>query len=238
MTHPVRLCTAIFAAAITMTGLTACGGDNTAEAKQNSTVVVADVSGSAEMQSLRDSARAQFVSAVKALQAPGSVTLFAFNTKVGSTPCDPVVAKLAASDNSTRIEDDRSKLVAQAPSAAAPYFDCVRKAVSLDGTDVFGGFAEAANLLKNATGTKAIVMVTDGCNNSFGLVSCSAEVADPAWRAEKLKALPESLKPNLAGISVTISDLARGADLQSDQVQGLRALYTEYGALTGASIQF
>lgn len=217
--------------------LAACGGSGDAP-PQTGTVVVADVSGSAEKTGLRDDAAAQFGNAVESMGAPGKVALLAFNNEVGSATCPPVTVTLNWSDNSTEVQDNRAKLAAQAPAAAGPYFDCAKASVKKDASDVFGGIAEAATLLKDVPGAKAMVIVSDGCSNSYKVNTCAKGVADSGWRAEKLASLPDSLKPSLSGVSITFVGLARGTNLQSAQVQGLRSLYTEYAEAAGATITF
>jgi hypothetical protein len=170
------------------------------------------------------------------MDAPGTVTLMAFNTEVGSSKCPPVTVTLNDSDNSTEVADTRKKLASEAPGAVGPYLDCVRASALKDGTDVFGGFAQAATLLSSSAAKKSIVFVTDGCSYGYGAGTCSKNVVDPKWRAKAIAGLPATLKPSLAGTDVTIVGLARGTHLRSDEVQGLRSFYEEYAKTIGANL--
>ncbi len=229
-----RLRTAVVvaaAAAVTLGGLTACSDDPPAA---NGTVVLADVSQSANKGELVDSATSEFLAAVRSANAPATVTLYAFNTQVGSEDCKPLVATVKWDRNSTNVDDEKAKLVAQAPAAVKKYYACVDEKMQAPGTDIFGGIAEAANLLKNVPGTRTIELVSDGCNNSYDTDLCSLSVVDAGWRAERIKALPDSMKPDLSGITLNVSGLAKNADLNSAQVQGLKSFFSEYAEVTHA----
>ncbi|MFC0316044.1 hypothetical protein ACFQNE_11510 [Gordonia phosphorivorans] len=197
--------------------------------------MLADASASAEQSEMKNKAAEEFASAVGRLTAPGKVTLMAFNTQVGSSPCEPVVASLPWDPNSTTVDDKKKELVAQAPAAVAPYFECVETHTSVQGTDIIGGIAEAADVLRSTPGDKAISLVTDGCNNSYGANTCAIEVTDPAWRSARIEALPTEMKPDLTGVTLTITGLGRGADINSAQVQGLKAFFREYAEATHAT---
>ncbi|MCL3836885.1 hypothetical protein [Aeromicrobium duanguangcaii] len=216
--------------------LGACGGgDDTPSA--SATAVVADVSGSAEKLGLREDATTELGAAVRAMSAPAKVFLIAFNTEVGSSVCSPVTVDLPWSDVSTDIEDTKASYEPQALAAADPYLECARTSVKKDGTDVFGGIAAGHQLIKAAPGTKKLVLVTDGCH-TYQFKTCVKQVADADWRAAKVAGLDDTMKPDLAGVDITIKGLARGSHLQSAQVQGLRAFYEEYAETTGAALTF
>lgn len=212
-------------------GLTACSDDPPAA---NATVVLADVSQSANKGELVDSATSEFYSAVKSASAPATVTLYAFNTQVGSEDCRPLVATVKWDRNSTNVDDEKTKLVSQAPAAVKKYYSCVDETMRAPGTDIFGGIAEASNLLKGVSGTRTIELVSDGCNNSYDTDLCGIHVVDASWRDARIKALPDSMKPDLSGITLNVSGLAKNADLNSAQVQGLKAFFSEYAEVTHA----
>ncbi|MFI8774651.1 hypothetical protein ACIGKQ_21165 [Gordonia sp. NPDC062954] len=231
-TRRISTAALVGASLLLIIGLTACGSE---EPAASGSVVLADVSESADATELQNNASNAFVAAVNDLDAPGKATLFAFNTQVGSSPCEPVVATLTWDENSTTVEDNKKELVAAAPSAVSPYFDCVEQNVDAPGTDIFGGIAEAANILASTPGDKTIVLVTDGCNNSYDTDTCSIQVVDQAWRTERLDALPSSMKPDLSGVTLEVVGLGRGADINSAQVQGLKSFFNEYAEVTNAA---
>lgn len=218
---------------VLMGATAACGGDDAPPA--NATVVLADVSQSANKSALVESATSEFYSAVKSIAAPGTVTLYAFNTQVGSEDCKPLVANLKWDRNSTKIDDAKAALVAKAPAAVTKYYACVDEKMRAPGTDIFGGIAEAANRLKDVPGTKTIRLVSDGCNNSYDTDLCSMKVVDAAWRADRINALPDAMKPDLSGVTIDVTGLAKNADLNSAQVQGLKSFFTEYAEATHAT---
>lgn len=222
------------AAVISLIVLAGCGGGDEVP-PATATVVVADVSGSAEKLGLRGDATTELVSAVHGMQAPAKVFLVAFNTEVGSSTCAPVTVDLQWSDVSTDVEDTKAAYATQAEAAAEPYFECARNSTTKDGTDVFGGVAAGYQLIKDAAGDRTMILVTDGCH-TYQFKTCAKKVANAEWRAQTLANLSDAMKPDLSGVQMTIEGLARGSHLQSAQVQGLRALYEEYAAMTGAEL--
>lgn len=215
---------------------TGCGGET--PPPKSAYVVLADVSGSGQRIGLVDEAKRLLGERVSQMRAPSRATFLAFNMQVGSSTCPPVKVDLAWSDNSTEVSDNRASYVEPAKAAIDPYVECALASYSGGGTDVFGGISEAASLMAGIPGEKEIDMVTDGCHSTKSLRTCTKQVANPKWRANVLKALPAALKPHLSGVALKMYGVARGSRLQSDQVQGLRSLYSEYAAAIGATVTF
>ncbi|MFT4187782.1 MAG: hypothetical protein QM621_04300 [Aeromicrobium sp.] len=226
---------AVATAALALGGLTACGGGEAPPA--SGTVIAADVSGSAEEASMREEAKAAMQAAVEGMEAPETVSMLAFNYKVGTPTCEPLKVTLEWSSSSTSMKDAKESYIVPAVEAVEPYLDCAKESVEGDGTDVVGAIVESYQMLKDTPGDKSIVMVSDGCQ-TYLFELCSPSVSDPAWREQQLNALADSMKPDMSGVEIEFVGLARGADMQSTEVQGLRAFYEEFAALTGASVTF
>lgn len=214
--------------------LNGCGGSE--EGPESATAVVADVSGSADRSDLRKEAVSAFQSAVMDMSAPAKVKFLAFNMEVGSSVCPPLVASLPWSGSTTTDNDTKEAIAAQIPGNVASYIDCAKGSVDKGGSDVLGGIVAGHGLVADAPGAKRIVLVTDGCQR-YQFKTCSADVTNADWRAQTIEDLPESLRPDLSGVDLTIEGLARGTDLQAQEVQGLRDFYEEYAAVTGANLK-
>ena len=213
--------------------LNGCGGSD--EGPESATAVVADVSGSAERSDLRKQSVSAFQSAVLDMTAPAKVKFLAFNMEVGSSTCPPLVASLPWSGSTTTDNDTKEAIAAQIPGNVASYVDCAKGSVEKGGSDVVGGIVAGQGLVADAPGAKRIVLLTDGCQR-YRFKTCTADITDTDWRAQTIESLPESLKPDLTGIDLTIEGLARGTDLQGEEVQGLKDFYKEYAAATGANL--
>jgi len=221
--------------AIAMT-LAACG--NTEKAPASAWVIVGDASMSTNATHIVDDAEAQFSQRIANMPAPSSVTFMIFNTDVGSSTCPPLTVTLESGDNSTAIDDTRQGYAAQAKAKADEYVKCALG--NQHGTDIFGGIANAETILAKAPGAKAIDLFTDGCNaatyGGLKIRTCGKNVIDPKWRKKTLAALPAEYKPDLTGVTVTMTGIARGSKMDSQQVLALREFWQEYAALTHASI--
>ena len=227
----------------TMLSLVICGfllaacGDDSAATETSATVIVVDVSGSGENINLRQDAKQQAVKAINAIDAPGRVHILAFNMEVGATDCKPISVNLETSDVSTEVKDNKKKYAAQIADVLDPYFDCAQASVIKDGTDVIGGIVAGHQLIQDVDGEQSIVLVTDGCQ-TYKFSTCSKNISNAEWRAKQLENLDKSLIPDLSGVDLVMTDVSRGSNLQSEQVQGLRAFWEEYAAAAGNTISF
>lgn len=216
--------------------LTACGNTETAPA--SAWVVVGDASLSTDATHLIDEAEAHFAKRISNMPAPSSVTFMIFNTDVGSATCPPLTVTLETGKNSTLIDDTRKGYAAQATNKANEYVECALG--NQRGTDIFGGIANAADLVKDAPGSKEIDLFTDGCNaatyGTLKIATCGQKVTDPEWRKKTLAELPDEFKPDLSGVTLTMTGIARGSKINSQRVLSLKQFWQEYANLVHATI--
>lgn len=181
----------------------------------------------------------QTVASRLAALTPGyRITVVGFNNRPG-TACTPLVFDYVNA-SSGEEEDQMDTMQAGLPDAFAGYQACLTGAYGSNGTkgsEIFGAIPTGIIAAQASTyPLTGITVVTDGCAVGEGIRTCDPEqMQQDGFPQQVIDALPESLKPDLSGISLTVVGLGAGKHLNADQIDILRDIWRIYAQATHAA---
>jgi hypothetical protein len=227
---------ALAAAAIAVLMVTSgCGSE---DRQEQHTVIAVDLTGSFSDAEVDTFLNQRVDAATKALNGTGSVSVFGFKSKVGTSKCIPPEATVTWDGNTTKFNDQIRVASAQLKAAAADHLECVRKenADKKRSSDILGAMAQSRAMIGDSPGERKVVIISDGCQTTYDIRTCkNTKIVKDAYRASILKSLPKSLTPDFTGVSLAFAGLAVNSEMDQTGVTALKSFYQEYGKLVGAS---
>lgn len=203
---------------------------------ESHTIVAVDLTGSFENAARESYVKDQVTTALARMAGSGTVTVLAFSSQVGTSRCVPPRATVIWAGNTKKYESAKEAAASQLLGTLPAYFTCANDSVEKKTSDVLGAFAEAGSMLEGLTGARMIAMVSDGCQNTYKIKTCkNAKMLDADWRGASLEALPDSLRPDLSGVDITMQGLAVNSGMEQTGVDALKLFYQQFAQLTSAN---
>lgn len=183
----------------------------------------------------------QVTDALGRMSGSGTVAVLGFSSEVGTSNCVAPTATLTWAGNTEKYETAKKAASTQLLAALPDYFSCAEASVQAKkSSDVLGALAQAQAMLAGRPDSRAIVMISDGCQNTYKIKTCmNDKMLDPDWRAQSLSGLPGALRPDLSGTDLIMQGVAVNSGMQQTGVDALKSFYREFSKLTSAkSISF
>lgn len=194
-------------------------------------IVALDVSGSFPTEQLEPEAQKSIDSQLKVMAGTSSVSLLAFSSQVGTIKCQAPSVSVEWAGNSAKYEEQKRRARASLVAALPEYLTCATKAVATKTSDVIGAIVEAGRGIKGAKGDRRVILVTDGCQSTYGIFTCeNSRMLDEKYRASVIEKLPGALKPDLSGVTIQICRdlLGKNSGMEQPGKVALGEFYAAY----------